>query len=428
MVNASEIKDPRFLPEAQAFSACTICDAEYPAGTENCPKCHSPLSNVRRCPDCHRIVSSRHETCIYCAFSLLAIHAQPPAPEPLVPIARERSREKPNERKAILIAVVVFLVVVLVGVSRLFRYNSAGLESSVKATSFTLHNAALHLKAGDETGVARTAPTGSIVRLSRIVRDNTGRAWFLVREDGKDLAIIVTDVAPPKVSEPGEGSKMLQAWLLAFDKPELGSDAVQAVNYYCSQFPTSPHCEELRWVAAERFRYLGQRSSKHSELLAQSRDLYKTLASQNGTHAEEARKTLQTLPAEPSPSRGSERVTLDAPKVAKTNKTEFRQYALVDAAEVQLRIPDLTTVTPGVPIRTPIAKEIRVNGQLVVPSNAICVLEVVSANSPGSPAVARLTAIEFGNRRYPVTTEAKRLEKAGSIVVFKLDSSLLIGH
>jgi hypothetical protein len=100
----------------------------------------------------------------------------------------------------------------------------------------------------------------------------------------------------------------------------------------------------------------------------------------------------------------------------------------VDAAEVQLRIPDLSTLKSGSNIRTPIAKEIRVNGQLVVPSNATCVLEIVSQNNQGEAAIARLTAIEFNNRTYAVTTAPKRLDKAGSIVVFKLDSSLLIGH
>jgi hypothetical protein len=427
MVNETESSnDPRYLPEAQAFSACTICDEEYSSGTDTCPKCHSILSKVRRCPDCHRIVSSRHETCIYCAFSLLAIHAQPRLPEEIVAIPRERNRQQPDKMKAVVVAFSVFLVIVLFGINRMMRSNSATL-SPVKATSFAVHNAALHLEASDQSGVGRAITNGTIVRLTRIVRDNTGRPWYMVTEDGKEMAIKVDDVAPPKVSEPEEGSKMLQAWLLQFDHPELAQDAVQAVNYYCSEFPTSSHCEELRWVAAQRLRYLAQHSPKRSELIAQTRELFKTLATQNGPHAEEARKSLDGL-AEPSATRNTERDSPVPVRTAKSSKAEFRQYALVDAAEVQLRIPDLSTLKPGSSIRTPIAKEIRVNGQLVVPSNATCVLEILNPNTQGGPAVARLTAIEFNNRSYPVTTEPKRLEKAGSIVVFRLDSSLLIGH
>src|SRR4029079_6332510 len=124
--------------------------------------------------------------------------------------------------------------------------------------------------------------------------------WYMVSDDGKELAVRVDDVAPPKVSEPEEGAKMLQAWLLQFDHPELAHDAVQAVNYYCSSFPTSGHCEELRWTTAQRLRYLAQRSPKRSELLAQTRELYKTLATQNGPNAEEARKSLDSLAEAPA--------------------------------------------------------------------------------------------------------------------------------
>jgi len=295
MVNETESSnDPRYLPEAQAFSACTICDAEYSLDTDTCPKCHSIVSKVRRCPDCHRIVSSRHETCIYCAYSLLAIHAQPRLPEELVAIPRERNRQQPDQMKAVVVAFSVFLVIVLFGISRMMRSNSSTI-SPVKATSFAVHNAELHLEASDESGVGHAIANGSIVRLTRIVRDNTGRPWFMVADDGKEMAIKVDYVAPPKVSEPEEGAKMLQAWLLQFDHPELAHDAVQAVNYYCSQFPTSSHCEELRWTAAQRLRVLAQRSPKRSELLAQTRELFKTLATQNGAHSEEARKSLDSL-------------------------------------------------------------------------------------------------------------------------------------
>ena len=134
MVNETESSnDPRYLPEAQAFSACTICDAEYPLDTDTCPKCHSIVSKVRRCPDCKRIVSSRHETCIYCAYSLLAIHAQPKAPEEIVAIPRDRRRQQPDQMKAVVLAFSVFLVIVLFGVSRMMRSN-APTVSPVKAT------------------------------------------------------------------------------------------------------------------------------------------------------------------------------------------------------------------------------------------------------------------------------------------------------
>jgi hypothetical protein len=426
MVNDVESKnDPRYLPEAQAFSACTICDVEYAAGLESCPKCHSPLSSVRRCPACHRIVSSRHETCIYCACSLLAIHAQPKPVEPLIAIPREQKLSKPDQMKAIGVALAVFLIIVLIGVTRLFHSTGSGTASAVKATSFAIRNSILHVQPAESSGTARTVPNGTILHLSKLVRDNTGRPWFMVLENGQETAISLNDVAPPKVSDQEEGAKMLHAYLIAFDRADLAPDAAQAVNYYCSEFQSSPHCEELRWVAAEKLRSMAQRSSKSSELLSQTREMYKALADQNGPHASEAKRTLENL-AEPNPARG-EKTSSPAPKTAKSSKSDFRQYALVDAAEVQLRIPDLGKLTPGEEIRTPIAREIRVNGQLVVPANAVCVLQIVSG-SEGDAKIARLSAIEFGGRRYEVTTEPKRLERAGTIVKFPLDSSLLIGH
>jgi len=343
----------------------------------------------------------------------------------LVAIPRE-PRKRPDQTKAIAFALAVFLVIVLFGVSRLFRTTSPTV-SNIRATSFAIHNTELHLEPTENAGVARAVANGSILRLSSVVRDNTGKAWFLVPEDGKEFAIGAADIAPPKVSEPEEGSKMLQAWLLSFDRPDLAADAVQAVNYYCVEFSASPHCEELRWTAAERLRTVAQRSSKRSELLAQTRELYKAVASQNGRHADEAKKQLETI-SDANPSHSSERPVTNSASTPKNAKPEFRQYALVDAAEVQLRIPDVSKLTPGASIQTPIAKEIRVNGQLVVPANAICNLEILSGSASGQGALARLTAIEFANRRYAVTTEPKRLDKPGAIVVFRLDSSLLIGH
>lgn len=326
--------------------------------------------------------------------------------------------------KAIGVALAVFLIIVLIGVARLFHATSSS-AVSVKATSFAIKNAILHVEPTLSSGTARTVANGTVLNLSRLVRDNTGRPWFLVLDNGTETAISLDDVAPPKVSDQEEGAKMLHAYLLAFDHVDLAPDAAQAVNYYCSQFPNSPHCDELRWVAAEKLHSMAQHSSKRSELLAQTRDLYKSVAEKNGAHAEEAKKSLESL-SEPPPSR-PERSGASAPKPVKTAKSDFRQYALVDAAEVRLRIPDLSKLTPGQEIRTPIASEIRVNGNLVVPANAVCVLEIVSGSTADSK-IARLAAIEFGGKKYDVSTEPKKLDKPGSIVKFPLDSSLLIGH
>src|ERR1051325_9113940 len=114
MANQSNT-DAGFLSNAPAFAICGVCDKSYPVETPECPKCKSPLSTVRRCPVCSKVVSAKHQRCIYCSTSYLQDEPDFSAPRP-APIAVAPAGPSPDERrKAILVSVAVFLVVMFFG-------------------------------------------------------------------------------------------------------------------------------------------------------------------------------------------------------------------------------------------------------------------------------------------------------------------------
>src|SRR5512146_1401909 len=76
----------QYIASAPSFAICGACDKHYPLGMQECPKCKSPLSVVRKCPKCERIVSAKHARCVYCSTSFVQENAGPvSAPVPAVP-------------------------------------------------------------------------------------------------------------------------------------------------------------------------------------------------------------------------------------------------------------------------------------------------------------------------------------------------------
>jgi hypothetical protein len=254
--------------------------------------------------------------------------------------------------------------------------------------------------------------------------DPQGRRWFAVQRENSEEFVGVTDIAPPKVHQTEAGSQMLRVWLLSLSDPELVSEALGAVNYFCAQNPGSARCEELRWVMAERLRSLAQKSD-NPDLLAKSRELFKNIAEGKGRMSADASRAIDNLDGEnirrPQPR---SRVTAKRKDAGNAG----REYALIDRAEVHVRVPNLKSVAKGTTLRAPIAREIRVNDQVAVPADATCVLRVVDADAAHSTVTLQLTGIEFGGQKYNVTTTPQRVNAPGALMVFPLDSSLLIKH
>jgi hypothetical protein len=417
--------DPRFLPNVQAFALCGICGTHYEIGTSECSKCHSPLALMRKCPQCDKLLSFKHERCIYCATSFVYEEGHQPIAPMVHPAAAVPEFDPNKKRRAILISVGVFLAVTFLGLyASLFRHDRAGAE--VAATTYLLRQAPLRLQPSSTSGSSSTLGAATVVAINGLATDSEGHRWYVTRQDNRDKFLAVTEVAPPKARLPELGSQMLRAWLVAFRDPSLVPEADSAVNYYCANFGNSPHCEELRWLAAERFRSFAQRGNE-PDTLNRARHLYQTLADGKGSTAGDAAKALNEL------SSGGTEKNSPAGRSRKASGTKTngygdgREYALVDRAEVRVKVPDLKAVEKGAVIRTPIAKEIQINGKVAIPSNAICILKISGSDRVQDQLTVQLTGIDVGNKHYTVATAPQRVPASGAMVVFPLESSLLIG-
>ncbi len=405
-----------------AFAICGVCDAEYPVNTTECPKCNSPLSLVRRCPECGRILSAKHKSCLYCKASFLREEGVAPEALASLPIGTTTAADAKKRRRAVLVSVGVFLLVVFLGLyGTVANLRKGGQE--VAATSYILSGAPLKLQPNENAGTAKKLEAGTVVSLTGMALGSEGNRWYVLREADVDRFLAVTDVAPPKIRLPELGSQMLRAWLLAFRDPALIPEADSAVNYFCSNFGPSPRCDELRWLAAERFRVMAERGEAPGAR-DRARELYQAIANGKGPNSAEAVSAIERLDRKPertAPAAGNRRSRAEGISSYGTGG----EYALIDRAEVQVRIPELKSMASGSQLRIPIAREIRINGKVAIPSNATCVLKVLESGN--NEFAVQLTAIEFGNKHYSVATEPKMIPPGGgAALVFPLESSLLI--
>src|SRR6266581_3278128 len=52
----------------EPLAVCMVCLSEFSVEVPECEKCHVPLSVVRKCPGCSRVLSARHSKCVYCGY------------------------------------------------------------------------------------------------------------------------------------------------------------------------------------------------------------------------------------------------------------------------------------------------------------------------------------------------------------------------
>jgi hypothetical protein len=344
------------------------------------------------------------------------------APEPIARTGTQRDSVK--QRRALLVSITIFLTVMLVGLYVTMRKMGRG-GSEAAASSYVLHSTVLRLQPNSSAGASGTLDSGTVVSLTGMAVDPEGNRWYVLRkDDGRDSFLKVTDVAPPKVRLPEMGARMLRAWLLVFKDPGLVPEADSAVNYFCAQFPTSSHCSELRLLAAAQFRSIARRTNS-SDTLNYARRMYQAVVDAKGDTSAEATKELGELD-----STGTREIAARSPSRAKSHTSagfqSGREYALVDRAEVRVKVPDLRTFGKSEQIKVPIAREIRINGKVAVPSTATCTLKLSGATATDRLEV-QLTEITFDNKMYSVHTAPQAIPTSGALVVFPLESSLLIG-
>jgi hypothetical protein len=347
------------------------------------------------------------------------------APRPIASTGTRKDELK--RRRALFVSVAVFLTVMFLGMLITMRKMGRG-GSEVAASSYVLRAAPLRLQPNPSAGTSTTLNSGTVVLLTGMAVDSEGNRWYVLRrDDGRDSFLKVMDVAPPKVRLPDSGAQLLRAWLLVFRDPELIPDADSAVDYFCARFPSSSHCNELRMLAAAQFRSIAPRSDS-SDTLDRARRMYQAVVDAKVATSAEAAEELKKLDRSGGTREGSGRAT-SRPKLQSSSANpgfgSASEYALVDRAEVHVRLPDLRALGKPQQIRVPIAREIRINGKVAVPSTATCTLKI--AQSSPDKLEAQLTAIEFGNKNYPVRTRPQPISINGALVVFPLESPLLVG-
>ena len=98
--------------------------------------------------------------------------------------------------------------------------------------------------------------------------------------------------------DPDEGAKLLNFYLSGMATGEEVDDAVKAVDYYAKAFPGNIHGEELRWVLAERIRYLSQQGGPgEAALRHQAEQQYEQLEASKEDYAEKAHEASARYPS-----------------------------------------------------------------------------------------------------------------------------------
>ena len=373
----------------EPLAICMVCLTEFSVDVSECDKCHVPLSVVRRCPGCSRIVSARHSKCVYCG-RLFVIR----------PIASSASATQPKHvhhpisnrilRTAIVGVAVYTLVFSLVFyATRKLDHRTAPRPLSRIASSYALRRAPIYANSS-LTGVPIGQATGPVEVLDFATAGNTALWWHITSTGGGGF-VRPGDFAPPNAIDPEKGYTLLRCAILAADERGRLLLAVDAVQHYRNAFPVSAHRDDLSFLVAEQ----GQRvavKTRDTELLSRARDLYSQLAS-SGQFSEEARRMLQQLPRpDQSWAPTLARPTADLQVVG----GDLRRQSSVDALhtvtlsnqeEISVQLPPMPHATKGSMLAgTVLENRPRQRDHYAVPAGSPCIVRVVETVAPLSPA------------------------------------------
>ena len=227
-------------------------------------------------------------------------------------------------------------------------------------------------------------------------------------------------------------------------------EAVKAVDYYTHAFPGNIHGDELRWILAERIRYLSQRggSEQAAALRHQAQQQYEQLESTKGSFAEKAHDAMANPPsasrsglhASPHvPARNADELQViggedgGSGTQATSVMSTAHEVLVLNQAQVIVRAGTLSQLTVGAAISGRVEHPVKMNGIVVIPVGAPCQLTVVSTSSSGTNVSLGLTSIDIGHRTYPVKSLPVKISSGKGVplttdhpLVFHLNASLLI--
>ncbi len=271
-----------------------ICNAEHPPNTSECPICKVPLSLVRRCYSCSRVVSAKHRRCIHCGLLFFSEGQQPSRTDTLEQIAEFRKkRERAQHRTALrglTFAVPVFLIVLFSALLLTHRFSD-NTEASTIATSYVLRSTGLRHAPSNSSSNVGALRGGELIDITGYVAGQADHGWVAINWKTQTAYVSFDLIGPPKVTDAVRGFDLLKSYVAIIEEPSMVAEAAKAVTYYVQAFPSqSLRSQELRWVLAERARQLAARGKSSEELVATARAQYQFLIDSNGSFAEPARK------------------------------------------------------------------------------------------------------------------------------------------
>lgn len=426
----------------EILALCMICGAEYSIGTSVCPDCNVSLSMVRRCPNCHRIVSAKHVKCVHCRTPFTSESPEELSQEELPKTQSPPTlSERTKKFRAAAVSIVVFVIVFSLGL--VFRHLNAPSSSvHIIAKSDVLHNTQLRRSPSLGSAVVGTLAAGASVDLTGFREKDQGR-WMTLNWNNAVAYVLSSDLTPPMAVDADEGANALKFYLSGLEASESVDAAEKAVDYYAQAYPTNPHRNELRWILAERLKTLSlDGGSKGSALRHEANEQYEKLATTNGDYAEKARNALAKIstapafvaaPHKPARKVNGLQIVDDSGTHNLTTASTPRQVLVLTRTEVIVRPGKLSPSSAGTIVSGRVAYNVQANGIVAIPAGARCQLKVVNTDPSETSLSLSLTSIEIDRRVYPVKSTSTEIpmregnrQTAGGALTFHLDAPLVL--
>jgi hypothetical protein len=166
----------------------------------------------------------------------------------------------------------------------------------IVARSYVLRATELRRAPSLTSSVINTAAPGTIVELTGFRTGDQDQRWMALDWNNAPAYILASNLAPPKIIDSNEGANTLKFYLSGMDRSESVDEAVKEVDNFMRAFPGDVHGEELRWILAERVRYLSQNGGPaETDLRRQAHQQYEKIAASNGKYADKARDELMKM-------------------------------------------------------------------------------------------------------------------------------------
>ena len=203
--------------------------------------------------------------------------------------------------RALVVSVATFVAMFGVGLGFIHYVSKINAPAPhVIAKSYLLHTAELRHAPSLSSSVIDKAVPGTNVDLTGFRAGDQDQRWMALDWNNAPAYVLASELAAPKVIDLHEGANTLKFYLSGMETSESVDEAVKEVDYYTQAFPGDVHGEELRWVLAERVRYLSQQGGPaETDLRHQARQQYEKIAASNGRFSDKARDELMKMASSP---------------------------------------------------------------------------------------------------------------------------------